>query len=284
MSETMLPAPPGLPEFLPGWVWLVGAGPGDPALLTVGALHALQQADLVIYDALVSAAVLALARGGAILEYAGKRGGKPGPKQPDISRRLIQAARREMRVLRLKGGDPFVFGRGAEEALALAGANIPFRVVPGVTAGIGGLAYAGIPLTARDTNSSVTFLTGHGVGGAVPDGIDWAAVVRASPMLVIYMALKHLPEIVARLTGAGLAGATPVAVVASATLPAMEVRVATLATVVAAAAAAGLEPPAILAVGEPVRLRAGLDWLGAIAGRALETDPLGARGARDTGS
>src|SRR6266481_5733575 len=139
MSEVTVPLPP-LPRFEPGSVWLAGAGPGDPGLLTLLALHALAQADAVVYDALVDPRILALARPGAALENAGKRGGRPSPKQPDISARLIELARAGKRVLRLKGGDPCVFGRGGEEALALAEAGIPFRIVPGITAGIGGLA------------------------------------------------------------------------------------------------------------------------------------------------
>src|ERR1700730_3923963 len=139
-----------LPDFAAGSVWLVGAGPGDPGLLSLLALHALRHADTVVYDALVDPGILQLARAGAELDYAGKRGGKPSPQQPDITLRLIRLARAGKRVLRLKGGDPFVFGRGDEEALAPAAAGIPFRIVPGVTAGIGGLAYAGIPTTHRD--------------------------------------------------------------------------------------------------------------------------------------
>ena len=150
-----------LPEFAPGSVWLVGAGPGDPGLLSALALHALDLADHVVYDALVDPRILALARPGAALEYAGKRGGRPSPRQADISTRLIALAREGRRVLRLKGGDPCVFGRGGEEALALARAAIPFRIVPGITAGIGGLAYAGIPVTHREVGSAVTFVTGH---------------------------------------------------------------------------------------------------------------------------
>ena len=157
--------PVQLAPLEPGWVWLVGAGPGDPGLLSLHALNALGQADVVVYDALVDKRILDLARAGADLVYAGKRGGRPSAEQSDISNRLITFARAGKRVLRLKGGDPFVFGRGAEEALALAGAGIPFRLVPGITAGIGGLAYAGIPVTHRDVNSAVTFLTGHQAGG-----------------------------------------------------------------------------------------------------------------------
>ena len=146
-----------LPEFAPGSVWLVGAGPGDPGLLTALALYALDHADTVVYDALVEPRIVELARPGAARESAGKRGGRPSPSQPDISARLILLARDGQRVLRLKGGDPCVFGRGGEEALALAAAHIPFRLVPGITAGIGGLAYAGIPVTHRDIASAVTF-------------------------------------------------------------------------------------------------------------------------------
>src|SRR5207248_2237731 len=181
-----------LPDFDPGSVWLVGAGPGDPGLLSVLALHALGHADVVIYDALVDSRILRLARPGARLDDAGKRGGSPSPSQPAISARLIRLARAGKRVLRLKGGDPCVFGRGGEEALALAAADIPFRIVPGITAGIGGLAYAGIPVTHRDIASAVTFLTGHERGGAVPEGLDWAAIARGSPVIVLYMGLNHL--------------------------------------------------------------------------------------------
>src|SRR5258708_23492076 len=151
----------GLPEFEPGSVWLVGAGPGDPGLLSALALHALARADVVAYDALVDPRILRLARSGAMLDYAGKRGGRPSPSQPDISARLIRLAQAGNRVLRLKGGDPCVFGRGGEEALPLAGAGIPFRIVPGITPWIGGPAYAGIPHTPHANNPYVTFLTGH---------------------------------------------------------------------------------------------------------------------------
>src|SRR5882757_1787416 len=151
-----------LPDFTPGTVWLVGAGPGDPGLLSALALHALARADAVVYDALVDRRVLALARADAALDYAGKRGGRPSPRQPDISERIIRLARAGKRVLRLKGGDPLVFGRGGEEALALAAAGIPFRIVPGISAGLGGTAIAGIPLTHRGLAQSVAFITGYG--------------------------------------------------------------------------------------------------------------------------
>jgi uroporphyrin-III C-methyltransferase len=259
-----------LPEFEPGTVWLVGAGPGDPGLLSVLALHALAGADHVVYDALVDPRILRLARPGAVLDYAGKRGGRPSPSQPDISARLVRLARAGSRVLRLKGGDPFVFGRGAEEGLALAAAGIRFRIVPGISAGIGGLAYAGIPLTHRDINSAVTFVTGHNSNGAVPDRLDWAAIARGAPVLVLYMALKHLPHIVARLLGAGRRRDEPAAVVSKATTPAQRILVSTLGEIAAAAAAAAIEAPAIVVIGETIRLRDRLDWQDAATGRAGE--------------
>jgi uroporphyrin-III C-methyltransferase len=262
----------GLPDFEPGHVWLVGAGPGDPGLLSALALHALGQADVVVYDALVDPRILRLARPAAALDYAGKRGGRPSPSQPDISARIIRLAREKKRVLRLKGGDPFVFGRGAEEALALVAAGIPFRIIPGITSGIGGLAYAGIPVTYRQTNSAVTFVTGHNSAGAVPDGLDWEAIARGSPVLVLYMALKHLPSIVGRLIAAGRAGDEPAAIVSNASTPDQQVLVSNLQEIAQLSSSA--PTPAIIVVGEVVRLRAGLDWLGARDGRQLDPTPL----------
>jgi len=253
----------GLPEFKPGSVWLVGAGPGDPGLLCVLALHALSHADVVVYDALVDRRVLRLAREGAALDYAGKRGGRPSPTQPDISARLVRLAQTGNRVLRLKGGDPCVFGRGGEEALALAAAGVPFRIVPGITAGIGGLAYAGIPVTHRDTNSAVTFLTGHDSGGEVPGALDWDAIARGSPVLVLYMASRHLPNIVKRLLAAGRRSDEPAAIVSQATTPEQAVLVSTLGEIVGAAA--DIRVRAIVVIGEVVRFHAALDWV-----RALE--------------
>jgi uroporphyrin-III C-methyltransferase len=275
--------PVDLPDFEPGWVWLVGAGPGDPGLLSLYGLHALRHADVIVYDALVDTRILQMARPGATLEFAGKRGGKPSPRQPDISDRLIRHARAGQRVLRLKGGDPFVFGRGGEEALALVAAAVPFRIVPGITAGIGGLAYAGIPVTHRDTNHAVTFVTGHGVTGDVPDGLDWAALAKGAPVLVFYMALKHLDTIVHNLVQAGRKPDEPAAIVCRAATPGQRVLETTLANAAADAASAGLEPPAMVVVGEVVRLRGGLDWLGALAGRTLDPDPLRLKRRRDTG-
>ncbi|WP_417425879.1 uroporphyrinogen-III C-methyltransferase [Hoeflea sp.] len=266
-----------LPEMKAGEVWLVGAGPGDPGLLTLHAAHALSQADVIVHDALVNAECLKLARPGARLEYAGKRGGKPSPKQRDISLRLVELAREGQRVLRLKGGDPFVFGRGGEEALTLVEHHITFRIVPGVTAGIGGLAYAGIPVTHRDTNHTVTFLTGHDSSGLVPDRIDWDGVARGSQVIVMYMAMKHIATIAARLIDAGRDADEPVAFVTDASLPGQKVLETTLERAATDVAASGLQPPAIVVVGKVVRLRSALDWMGAAAGRVLSADPLGNR-------
>ena len=265
----------GLPVFEAGWVWLAGAGPGDPGLLTLHTVHGLAEADAVVYDALVDNRILALAKPTAELVFAGKRGGKPSPKQRDISDRLIELAREGKRVLRLKGGDPFVFGRGGEEALALVGAKIPFRVIPGVSAGTGGLAYAGIPVTHRETNQAVTFVTGHSAAGDVPDGMDWQAIGKGSPVIVLYMAMKHLGVIAERFLEAGRAPTDPVAVVSNASTPDQRVLETTLARAAADVAAAGMEAPAIIYIGEVVRLRQGLDWLGALTeGRILHPDPL----------
>jgi len=282
MSTTSLPfawnsvrAAAGLPALEPGWVWLVGAGPGDAGLLTLHALNALQQADVVVYDALVDEDVLRLVRPGVAVEYAGKRGGKPSPKQRNISLRLIELARRGKRVVRLKGGDPFLFGRGGEEALALVEAQIPFRVVPGITSGIGGLAYAGIPATHRDVNHAVSFVTGHMAGGDLPDTINWRALAEGSPVIVIYMGLKHLPGIASELLAAGRNSDEPVAVISQATTKRQRVLETTLSSAAADVERSAIPAPALIVVGEAVRLRAGLDWLSAaLRGRKLDPDPL----------
>jgi len=268
-----------LPAFEPGWVWLAGAGPGDPGLITLLGLHAIAEADVILYDALANEALLKLARPTAKLVFAGKRGGKASCKQSDISRTLVSLARKGGRVLRLKGGDPFVFGRGGEEALTLARAGVPFRVIPGVTAGIGGLAYAGIPVTHRDTNHAVTFITGHGANGKLP-ALDWNAIAKGSPTLVFYMALAHAGEIVAKLIEAGRDMHEPAAIVSNATGEGQSVVVTTLGHL--GADAKRSVAPAILVIGENVRLREGLDWLGALNGeRALNPDPLGRDHLRD---
>jgi uroporphyrin-III C-methyltransferase len=271
---TRLVLPTSLPAIEPGHVWLAGAGPGDPGLLTLLAAKGLSEADVIVHDALVNEDCLKLARTGAILEYAGKRGGKPSAKQRDISLRLVELARAGHRVLRLKGGDPFVFGRGGEEALTLIEHGVPFRIVPGITAGIGGLAYAGIPVTHREVNHAVTFLTGHDSSGVVPDRIDWEAIGRGSPVIVMYMAMKHIGQIAANLMAAGRSADEAVAFVCNAATPQQTVMETTLARAEADMLAAGIEPPAIVVIGEVVRLRPSLDWLGALSGRKLLPDPF----------
>ena len=275
MRET--PSLPGhdWPELKPGWVWLCGAGPGDPGLLTLHALNALRQADVVIYDALVQEAILDWAPQ-AQHEYAGKRGGKPSAKQRDISLRLVDLARAGKRVLRLKGGDPFVFGRGGEEAQTLVQHGIPVRIIPGISAGIGGLAYAGIPVTHRDVNQSVTFVTGHDQSGETPGQLDWNSISKGSQVLVIYMGMKHIAQIGAKLLAAGRPASEPVAVVTSATTEAQQVLETTLGRMAEDIAASGFEPPAIICVGRSVLMRQVLDWQGMAEGDApRDLDPLG---------
>ncbi len=261
-----------LPRLEAGWVWLAGAGPGDPGLASLHTLSAIAEAEVIFVDALVNPTLLRLARPDAEIVDSGKRGGRPSPSQETISRRLILAARRGRRVLRLKGGDPFVFGRGGEEALALVRAGVPFRVVPGVTAGIGGLAYAGIPVTHRDVNQAVTFVTGSGVDGKAPD-LDWELIARGSPTIVLYMARRHAGEIAAKLIAAGRALSEPAAIISSASLDQQTTTVTTLGEL--GQRAADAQTPAIVVIGENVRLAEGLDWLGAATqGRTLDPDPL----------
>ncbi|MBB4005969.1 uroporphyrinogen-III C-methyltransferase [Allorhizobium taibaishanense] len=263
-----------LPQLEPGHVWLAGAGPGDPGLLTLLAVRGLSMADVVVHDALVDEACLAYANPAAELEYAGKRGGKPSAKQRDISLRLVDLAKSGKRVLRLKGGDPFVFGRGGEEALTLVEHGVPFRIVPGITAGIGGLAYAGIPVTHREVNHAVTFLTGHDSSGAVPDAIDWRAIAKGSKVIVMYMAMKHMDHIAAQLIAAGRSSQEPLAFVCDAATDRQRVLETTLGAAEADMKAASIQPPAIVVIGDVVRLRPSLDWLGALSGRALQPDPF----------
>ncbi len=244
-----------LPNLEKGWVWLVGAGPGDPGLITVLGLQALAQADVILYDALVDEHLLTLSDADKI--YAGKRAGVKSCKQDEISDLLVRLAKEGKRVLRLKGGDPFVFGRGGEEAQALARAGVPFRIVPGITAGIGGLAYAGIPVTHRDTNHAVTFITGHGVDGKLTK-MDWAAVSRGAPTLVLYMARRFAGEISRELIVAGRMPDAPVAIVINAARTDQQVIVTTLAGLAAAEMGSA---PSIIVIGENVRLAGELSWL-----------------------
>jgi uroporphyrin-III C-methyltransferase len=273
-TEPTLPAH-NWPTLEKGWVWLCGAGPGDPGLLTLHALNALRQADVVVYDALVQEDILSWAPQAEHV-YAGKRGGKPSAKQRDISLQLVDLAREGKRVLRLKGGDPFVFGRGGEEAQTLVQHGIPVRIIPGISAGIGGLAYAGIPVTHRDVNQSVTFVTGHDQLGDTPSSLDWESISKGSQVLVVYMGMKHIAQIAQKLISAGRSANEPVAVVTNATTPHQQVLETTLGTVVEDVAASGMEPPAIFCFGRSVLMRQVLDWQGQAAGIApRDLDPLG---------
>ena len=254
--DTEIAARLKLPTLEKGWVWLVGAGPGDPGLITALGLQALTQADYILYDALVDETLLTLSKGEKI--YAGKRAGVRSCKQDEISDLLVRLARDGNRVLRLKGGDPFVFGRGGEEAQALARAGVNFRIVPGITAGIGGLAYAGIPVTHRDTNHAVTFITGHGADGKLTR-LDWAAVSRGAPTLVFYMARKFADEISRALQAAGRDANEPAAIVANAARPDQQVIITTLGGLPAAAETA--PALAIIVIGENVRLAEELNWM-----------------------
>ncbi|MFG1477846.1 uroporphyrinogen-III C-methyltransferase [Xanthobacter sp. V4C-4] len=243
------------PAFEPGTVWLTGAGPGDPGLLTLNALNGLAQADVIVHDALVDPRILALASPEAALEFAGKRGGKPSAAQPDITGRLIALARAGKRVLRLKGGDPFVFGRGGEEALALAEADIRFRIVPGVSSGLAGLALHGVPATTRDTNHAVVLATGHGADDGALDFTRLAQAAMAGMPVVLYMAVARLPAIVAGLLAGGLAPDTPALAVHAVTTADEDVTEAPLADLPRRAAAGALRSPCIIAVGAIAALR-----------------------------
>jgi len=242
-----------MPTFDPGTVWLVGAGPGDPGLLTLHAAHALTQAEIVLHDALVAPEILQMAPQ-ARLEPVGKRAGGRATSQLRINQRLIDLARAGHRVVRLKGGDPLVFGRGAEEALALAAAAIPFRIVPGISAGIGGTASAGIPTTHRGLAQTVAFATGHDSSGELPN-TDWEALSRGADVLVLYMALRNLDAITPRLLAAGRAADEPVAIIADATTAQQRVHIMTLADAARLAATIERGAPTLIVIGPVVALR-----------------------------
>jgi uroporphyrinogen III methyltransferase/synthase len=251
-----------------GTVYLVGAGPGDPGLLTVRARELLDTCDAVVYDALANPEILRSAEGdgedGRELHFVGKRGGDGGStRQEDINALLVRLARDGKRVVRLKGGDPLVFGRGSEEAQALVAAGVPFELVPGVTAGIAAPAYAGIPVTHRGLATSVTFVTGHEDPTKDDTQTDWHALARAGGTIVLYMGVKRLPSIAADLMAGGLPPDTPAAAIQWGTYPRQRTIVATLATLAKRASAERLAAPMIIVIGRSVSLRSQIAWFDA---------------------
>ena len=264
------------PLLEPGHVWLVGAGPGDPGLLTLHALNAISQADTIIHDALVGEDILALGRPDAELIRAGKRGGKLSAKQADITALIIDKARQGRRVVRLKGGDPFIFGRGGEECCGLADAAIPYRIVPGVSAGLAAATVANIPLTMRGINQAVFLATGHGAGDSGDaDSIDWHAVARLNQPIVLYMAVGKFQLIRDELRAGGMAPSMPVAVVQSATLPGERLLITTLQNAPTAMRAEGVGSPAIIVIGEVVTMRDRLAELAEAARANLDLQTAG---------
>ena len=249
-----------------GIVYLIGAGPGDPGLITVRGLERLRQADVVVYDRLIASELLDEARPDAELIYAGKESSHHALPQCEINALLVNRAQQGKHVARLKGGDPFVFGRGGEEALALDAAHIPFEVIPGVTSAIAVPAYAGIPVTHRGIASCVTFVTGHEEANGPGNHIDWRALAMSKGTLIFFMGVSNLPNIVEALSENGLALDTPVAIIERGTTSAQRVVTGTLSNIYALACAAHIEPPALTVIGQVVSLH---ERLGAWIERAM---------------
>ncbi|HSD24681.1 MAG TPA: uroporphyrinogen-III C-methyltransferase, partial [Solirubrobacterales bacterium] len=245
----------------PGIVYLVGAGPGDPGLMTIRSLDLIVAADVIVHDRLIPGDALVAARPDAEILYVGKEPGDASVPQGSIEELLIDRARAGRIVVRLKGGDPFVFGRGGEEAQALAEAGIPFEVVPGVTAGVAAPAYAGIPVTHRDDASAVAFVTGHEDPEKEDSALDYETLARFPGTLVFYMGVKALPRIARALIAAGREASEPAAVVERGTLPGQRTVSSTLEGIAAAAEEAGLKPPAVTVVGPVAARRERIAWL-----------------------
>lgn len=258
---------PSATKVAPGRVFLVGGGPGDPDLLTMKAVRLLGAADAVVYDNLVSSAVLAHASKQAELIYVGKKAGNHTLPQININQLLISLSRQGKQVVRLKGGDPYIFGRGGEEAEALHAEKIPFEVVPGVTSACGAAAYAGIPLTHRDHAQSCMFVTGHLKDESCD--LDWPTLARPGQTLVIYMGLTSLAQICTQLITHGMPASTPIACIRRATLPDQRTVLGTLADLPERVASMGFKPPALLIIGGVVTLHDRLDWFSSqFAGQA----------------
>jgi uroporphyrin-III C-methyltransferase len=245
-----------------GKVYLVGAGPGDPGLLTLKGKVLLEHADVVVHDALVSPEILAMVNPQAERIHAGKRRGRHSLPQATTTQILIEKAQTHAVVVRLKGGDPFVFGRGGEEMADLVAANVPVEVVPGITSGIAAPAYMGIPITHRGYSSSVTFVTGHESVGKYRPDVNWRAIAHGSETIVVYMGVHNLPYITEELTAAGLSPETPIALIRWGTRPDQEELLGTLATIVQRVAETGFEAPAIAVIGNVVNYHHHLQQLG----------------------
>lgn len=239
-----------------GKVYLVGAGPGDPGLMTIKGKGLLEYADVVIYDALISPAILAMINPQAEQINAGKRMGRHSLLQEETSQLLIEKAQTHAVVVRLKGGDPFIFGRGGEEMEALVKAGVPVEVVPGITSGIAAPASVGIPLTHRDYSSSVTFVTGHEAVGKYRPDINWQAIAQGSETIVIYMGIQKLPSIIEQLMAAGMTPETPIALVRWGTCPEQSELIGTLATIISQIESNQFSSPAIAVIGSVVNLHA----------------------------
>jgi uroporphyrin-III C-methyltransferase len=255
----------------PGTVYLVGAGPGDPELMTLRGARLLGEAEVVVYDALVHQALLRLVHPEADMVFMGKRAGCVSPSQAEINERLIELARSGRTVVRLKGGDPFVFGRGGEEVLALSRAGIPCVVIPGVTAGVAVPASLGIPVTHRGTAGSVAFVTGH-PGKGRPDPVEWRKIATAVDTLVIYMGMRRLHDITAALIEGGRSPSTPAAVISQGTTGEQRHVIADLVHLSAAVEQAGIPTPALIIVGDVVAVRGEFTTLATVA---LPTGVLG---------